>query len=94
MASFLLGVLDSGSISTVQLDQFGRSKRWAVYAQHDWKVNRKLTVNLGMRYELFSPTYRPIGRQSNFDFNNATLYIPASQPNAPLPSNFATLIRT
>ena len=26
---------------------------WAVYAQDDWKVNRKLTVNLGMRYELF-----------------------------------------
>jgi hypothetical protein len=25
---------------------------------------------------LFSPTYAQDGRQSNFDFNNATLYIP------------------
>jgi len=90
MASFLLGVLDSGSISTV--NQINSAKQtWAVYAQDDWKVNRKLTVNLGMRYELFSPTYATDGRQSNFDFNNATLYIPASpNQNAPLPSNFAT----
>jgi hypothetical protein len=89
MASFLMGILDSGAISTV--NQIKSAKQtWAVYAQDDWKVNRKLTLNLGVRYELFSPTYATDGGQSNFDFNNATLYIPPGpNQNAALPSNFA-----
>jgi carboxypeptidase family protein/TonB-dependent receptor-like protein len=90
MASFLLGILDSGSIST--LNQIKSAKHtYAGYAQDDWKVSRNLTLNLGIRYELFSPTYATDGRQSNFDFNNATLYIPPGpDQNAPLPPNFAT----
>ena len=44
--------------------------------QDDWKVTPKLTVNLGVRYELFSPISEKFGRQSNFVFDNLTLYIP------------------
>jgi hypothetical protein len=89
-ASFLLGTIYQGQIST---NNFISSQKtaWAFYGQDDWKVNSKLTVNIGLRYELFSPIDERFGRQSNFDLNNLTLYIPKGKDsNAPLPPNFAT----
>ena len=42
-----------------------------------------------MRYELFSPIGEQFGRQSSFDLQNLTLYIPnGPNQNAPLPPNF------
>ncbi len=90
MASMLLGQINNGRISTnnfISSDKLG----WAFYAQDDWKITSKLTFNFGMRYEIFSPIGEKFGRQSNFVFDNLTLYIPAGKDqNAPLPSNFAT----
>jgi hypothetical protein len=94
MASALLGVLDSGNISTTN---FVSSQKiaYAGYAQDDWKVNSKLTVNLGMRYELWSPIGEQWGRQANFDVQNNTLFIPqGGNCNAPLPPNFGALFPT
>ncbi len=89
-ASMLLGAVNGGQISTnnfISSDKLG----WAFYAQDDWKVNSKLTLNIGLRYELFSPIGEKFGRQSNFVFDNLTLYIPKGKDqNAPLPANFAT----
>lgn len=90
MASLLLGVVDNGQIST---NNFISSEKlaWAFYAQDDWKVSPKLTLNLGLRYELFSPISEKFARQSNFVYDNLTLYIPKGKDqNAPLPQNFAT----
>ncbi len=87
-ASFLLGAVDGGQISTTNFIA-SKKQAYAWYAQDDWKVTPKLTVNLGVRYELFSPIGETFGRQSNFDINNLTLYIPAGKDsNAPLPPNF------
>ena len=51
----------------------------------------KLTINYGLRYELFSPIAEKFGRQSNFDFDTMTLYIPEGKTRMRhLPPNFAT----
>ncbi len=88
MASFLLGQVDSGQVST---NNFISSQKnaWAFFAQDDWKVTPKLTLNLGLRYEIFSPIGEKFGRQSSFDYQNNTLYIPKGKDqDAPLPPSF------
>ncbi len=89
-ASFLLGTINSGQISTNNFISSVKSA-WAFYGQDDWKVSPRLTVNLGLRYELFSPIGERFGRQSNFNYQNLTLDIPKGKDqNAALPPNFAT----
>jgi Carboxypeptidase regulatory-like domain len=88
-ASFLLGSVDgTAQISTTNFIS-STKQAYATYLMDNWKVTPKLTLNLGARYELFSPIGEQFGRQSNFDFANLTLYIPQGpNQNAPLPPNF------
>ncbi|MGI8990999.1 MAG: carboxypeptidase regulatory-like domain-containing protein, partial [Bryobacteraceae bacterium] len=94
VASALLGQLDFGAISTTNFISSQKSA-YGFYAQDDWKITPKLTLNLGLRYELWSPIDERFARQANFDLDNLTLYIPKG-PNqdAPLPPNFATAFPT
>ncbi|MGA2135362.1 MAG: carboxypeptidase-like regulatory domain-containing protein [Bryobacteraceae bacterium] len=89
-ASFLLGAIDNGQISTTNFISSTRQS-YDFYAQDDWKVTPKLTINYGLRYELWSPIGEQFARQSNFDINTLTLEIPSGpNQNAPLPPNFNT----
>ena len=87
-ASFLLGSIQWGQISTTNFISSTRQS-YDAYFQDDWKVTPKLTVNYGLRYELWSPIGEQFSRQSNFDFNTLTLQIPTGpNQNAALPPNF------
>ena len=39
---------------------------FAAYFQDDWKVNPKLTINLGLRWDYFGPINETNGGQANF----------------------------
>jgi hypothetical protein len=65
-ASFLLGGVQSASVG-VPLGLAGRTSYYAGYAQDDFKVTRKLTLQLGLRYEYQPPATELHDRTSNFD---------------------------
>jgi len=95
IATMLLGDL-GGFGSRITTQNFISSFRdaYSFYAQDDWKVTSKFTLNIGMRYELTSPIGEELGRQSSLDWhrdiNAPTLVIPEGKDqDAPLPPNFA-----
>jgi hypothetical protein len=69
MESFLLGYPDSTQISTIrQPDNHFYSPAYAFFAQDDWKVSSRLTINYGLRWE-----YHPMMKDH---LNNITNFLP------------------
>jgi hypothetical protein len=56
-ASYLIGAVQTGSVTQQPFSVLGgRFRPFAPYAQDDWKVTPKLTLNLGLRWD-YIPTY-------------------------------------
>lgn len=65
MASFLLGGLTTFTQASGQHFN-NRYHVTGYYAQDSWKINRRLTLTYGLRYEPFSPEHEMKGRQGMF----------------------------
>ncbi|HEY4661185.1 MAG TPA: TonB-dependent receptor, partial [Terriglobales bacterium] len=74
LADMLLGLPFNASISTV-IGMHNRQHVPSFFAQDDWKVTPRLTLNIGLRYDYFSPTVELNDRQSNFDYNTRTIIV-------------------
>jgi len=68
LASFLMGYPNS-TYRDGQKGSFGmRWTEFSAYLMDDFRVNDKLTLNLGVRYDLFTPPVEQENRLANFDF--------------------------
>jgi hypothetical protein len=67
IASLLLGNPTSGT-DAINVETFWSSHYWAPFVQDDWKVNKKLTLNLGVRWDFF-PAETERHNQGNYAFN-------------------------
>ena len=85
-ADFLLGRVSSSLVGSFINDTF-QQPGYIFYAQDDFKVSRKLTLNLGVRYEFVSMPRERRDGQANFNIATGTFDLPSGR-NDPLPSNF------
>ena len=92
-ASFLLGMPRQKGRRVSGFFQDLRSTEYAGFIQDDWKVSSKLTINMGLRYMLYSPpietadristlTY-PTQRPSNYSEGALFFLTPGNQKFAP-----------
>jgi trimeric autotransporter adhesin len=81
-ADFLLGRPQSASIQYSDTSMYFRQNNWTAYALDDWKVGSNLTLNVGLRWEFFSPLVEKYGQMANLDiapdFTNVSVVTPAT----------------
>ena len=70
-SSVRYGSVNSGGILTTASNNYFRGWATSGYAQDDWRVSRRLSLNIGLRYEYFSPYTELYGHLANLDVNSS-----------------------
>ena len=95
------GINGLGGLSSYNGSNFAStryfSNYYAVYAQDNWRPTPTLTLNLGIRWEYFSPYEESDGRQANLilaggNGNSGTYYIPQKGCAVPRSASFNALM--
>lgn len=100
VADFLTDHMNTDFSSSLNTSNLGRWYR-SGYAQDDWKVKPRLTINLGLRYDFFQPAMERYDHQGLFyptspvnvpGTGTGVYALPSSQKNVPLDSTFLGLL--
>ena len=67
LGDLLEGLSQTGARNTYLVSPGYRSWEPSGYLQDDWRATRSLTLNLGVRYDIFTPFTEKRGRISNWD---------------------------
>jgi len=81
IASFLLGNPTSGS-DTINVQTFWSAHYWAPFLQDDWKITKRLTLNLGVRWD-FLPAEVERHNRTDWAFNTTAINPIDSQVQIP-----------
>ncbi len=81
-AEDLAGFVNTYSISTSTGYYDTRTFEMGYFAQDDWKITRRLTLNLGIRYDLYNFPYEVKNQQSNFNIATGQLDVAGQNGNS------------
>lgn len=82
--SFLLGQADSTQYTQVDPGQLVNGEYYSGFLQDDWRVTKRLTLNLGLRYEINSRLADKRGMSSTFDTATQKVLAGSARPIPPL----------
>ncbi|MCZ2073730.1 MAG: TonB-dependent receptor [Bryobacterales bacterium] len=83
-ATFLLGAIDHRSVARTFPFQYFRTNYWGAFFQDDIKLNRRITINLGLRYEYETAPFDTRNRLSRFlDLTNPIPEFQSAPPVMP-----------
>jgi hypothetical protein len=77
-ADFLLGKASEFDYGKGRTRMVMVNKNWGTFFQDDWKVSDNLTLNLGVRYDYFSPITDKLGQTSTFIIDQPATAAPQS----------------
>ena len=78
-ADALLGVPIIAQREELTFGSFGeRDKEFGAYFQDDFRVNKRLTLNLGLRWDLYKPSTEANNHLANFDPATVTMILPGN----------------
>jgi Carboxypeptidase regulatory-like domain/TonB dependent receptor len=75
-SDFLLGVPQTSNLSVPTPNAYLLGTMWGLYAQDEFKVTPKLTLNYGVRWDITPPYHEENGEIYNFDTQNGDLVVP------------------
>jgi len=82
VTDLLIGFTNNYQVGPVLGNSQTRNWETGYYAQDDWRVTRKLTLNLGIRYDLITWPVEKLNHQANFNIFTGQLGIAGQNGNS------------
>ena len=82
VTDLLIGFVCNYSVGPVLGDSETRNWEMGFYGQDDWRVTRRLTLNLGLRWDVLTWPVEKFNRQANFNINTGQIEIAGQNGNS------------